>query len=388
MLNLAQENTTAPYNRGAGAEVLAMVALLGRKDEPTDGVEDYCTFLGEALARCGVELTQVRVDWHGSGWFSALRHLRRDCARWRGKWVFVQYTALGWSRRGFPFAALIVLTLLHRGGARVAVVFHEPYRQGDRWPRWIDRIRGGCQDWVIRKLYGGSEKCIFADPLEKIGWLPKDDTKAVFIPIGANIPEPVSRSERNDERNSMAKTVAVFCLTEAPHHKREVGDISHAVRVAATSGRKLRVVFVGRGTPEAREEIERMFEHISAEVSVLGVLRADQVSATLAGCDAMLSVRGKINPRRGSVIAGIACGLPIIGYAGTAEGTPLAEAGVELVPYGDREALGAALTRVLVDADLRNRLREKSLSAQREYFSWDKIAKTLISSLRLRTNGS
>ena len=63
------------------------------------------------------------------GYIQELRQLRRECASWRGKWVLVQYTALGWSRRGFPFGALAVLVILRRGGARVAVVFHEPDRQ-------------------------------------------------------------------------------------------------------------------------------------------------------------------------------------------------------------------------------------------------------------------
>jgi glycosyltransferase involved in cell wall biosynthesis len=368
---------------------MTVVALLGRKDEPADGVEDYCTFLGSALARRGVELRQVRVNWHKTGWFSALRDLRRECVTWRGKWVLIQYTALGWSRRGFPFAALIALAILRRGGARAGIVFHEPYRQGDSWPRWIDRVRGACQDWVIHRLYAGSEKCVFADPIEKISWLPSGDRKAAFIPIGANIPEPVSRSkEKNDEQNGGAKTVAVFCLTQPPRRKREVGDISYAVRSASANGMKLRVVFVGRGTPEAKTEIERAFEGIAADVSVLGLVSAGEISETLAGCDAMLCVRGEINSRRGSVIAGIACGLPIIGYAGSASGTPIAEAGIDLVPDGDPEALGAALTRVLSDSDLRNKLREKSLCAQSKYFSWDTIANTFIQSLALLTNGT
>ena len=95
----------------------------------------------------------------------------------------------------------------------------------------------------------------------------------------------------------------------------------------------------------------------------------------------MLCVRGKLYPRRGSAIAGIACGLPIVGYAGKAEGTPLAEAGVILVPYRDRKALGMALARVLGDADLRRELQEKSLRVRGKYFSWDVIAGAYVSSM-------
>ena len=348
------------------------IALLGRRDTPVDGVEDYCTFLGNALGARGIELKHARVPWMENGWIGGLRWLARESAAWRGKWVIVQYTALSWSRRGFPFAALAVVAILRGGGARVAVVFHEPHRQGGT--RWVDRFRGACQDWVIRKLYRGATKAIFADPLGKIGWLPKNDAKAAIIPIGANVPEPATRAEFSGARDDETKTVAVFCLTEPPKQQLEVGDISHAVRSAVTNGSKVRVVFLGRGTEEAREEIARVFSRVPVEVSMLGILGDDQVSETLARSDAMLCVRDEITPRRGSVIAGIACGVPIVGYAGAAEGTPLAEAGIEFVPFRDREALGRALSRVLADSDLQKRLREKSRYAQQKFFSWHQIA--------------
>jgi glycosyltransferase involved in cell wall biosynthesis len=348
------------------------IALLGRRDTPVDGVEDYCRFLGNALGARGIELKHARVPWMENGWIGGLRWLAEESVAWRSKWVVVQYTALSWSRRGFPFAALAVLAILRRSGARVAVVFHEPYRQGGS--RLVDRFRGACQDWVMRKLYRGATKAIFADPLEKIGWLPKNNAKAAMIPIGANVPEPAMRADFSGTREDRTKTVAVFCLTEPPKQQLELGDISRAVLSAVANGSKVRVVFLGRGTDEAREEIARFFSDVPVEVSMLGILGDDEVSETLARSDAMLCVRDEITPRRGSVIAGIACGLPIVGYAGAAEGTPLEEAGIEFVPFRDREALGRALSRVLTDHDLQKRLREKSLYAQQKCFSWHRIA--------------
>jgi glycosyltransferase involved in cell wall biosynthesis len=349
------------------------IALLGRRDTPVDGVEDYCTFLGRALAARGIELKQARVPWMEGGWIGGLRWLARESTAWRGKWVTVQYTALGWSRRGFPFLALAMVAILRRRGARVAVVFHEPTRQ-QGGARWIDRARGKCQDWVIWKLYRSATGAIFADPLDKIAWLPKDRARAAFIPIGANIPEASPRSGVFAAQDGAAKTVAVFCLTEPPKQKLELADISSAVQIAVANGSTIRMIFLGRGTDEAREEIARMFADLPVEVSMLGLLGDHMVSETLGRSDAMLCVRGEITPRRGSVMAGIACGVPIIGYAGAAEGTPLAEAGIEFVPYRNREALGKALSCVLTDPDLHERLRARSLDAQRKFFSWDVIA--------------
>jgi glycosyltransferase involved in cell wall biosynthesis len=373
----ALKNTTARQE--------TWIALLGRRDTPVDGVEDYCTFLGGALGARGIELKHARVPWMEEGWIGGLRWLARESAAWRGKWVIVQYTALIWSRRGFPFLALAVVAVLRRAGARVAVVFHEPTRQ-QGGSRWIDRLRGACQDWVIWRLYRSAMKSIFADPLEKIGWLPNNRAKAAFIPIGANISAPPAGAGSSGASEDPAKTVAVFCLTEPPKQDLELDDISYAVRSAAANGSKIRIIFLGRGTDEAREEIARVFADVPVEVSVLGLLGDHKVSETLAKSDAMLCVRGEITPRRGSVMAGIACGVPILGYAGGAAGTPLAEAGIEFVPYRDREALGKVLSRVLTDPDMQKRLREKSVYAQQKFFSWAVIAASFSNLLERETS--
>src|SRR5580698_3241357 len=231
------------------------IALLGRRDSPVDGVEDYCSFLGEALSRRGVELKQVRVNWSDLGWLGALRELRRESASWGGNWVLLQFTALGWSQRGFPFGVLFVLRILRRKGARVAVMFHEPARQVAK-PTFINRIRGACQDWIIKRLYDGAERAIFADPLATISWLPADRTKATFIPIGGNIPEPPAANESGHAASGAPMTVAVFCVGNPPHRGNELEDISHSVRSAISTGSKIRVVFLGRGTQDAHDEID------------------------------------------------------------------------------------------------------------------------------------
>ncbi|HXN71942.1 MAG TPA: glycosyltransferase family 4 protein [Candidatus Acidoferrales bacterium] len=352
-------------------DAVKWIALLGREDTPTDGVADYCAFLARELEEQGTQMSLARVSWMEDGWIDGLRALWRGSADWRGQWVLLQYTALSWSRRGFPFGAVAVLAILRRRGVRCAVVFHEPNRQSESSARWIDQIRGACQGWGIRALYRYADKAIFADPLGSIEWLPKNETKAAYIPIGANIPEPPQRTKHFPRDG---RTVAVFCLSDMPNVRREVSDIYHAMNMAAANGGQLRLVLLGRGTPEAHEEIERAFQGSSVSVENLGLRSAEEVSRFLGEADAMLCVRGKLFPRRGSALAGIACGLPIIAYAGAAEGTPLAEAGVELVPYGDREALGMALARVLADERHWQQLHERNRRMHGEYFSWDRIA--------------
>lgn len=356
----------------AGAPTESWIGVLGRGQDGADGIQDYCTYLGHGLASHGVTLRVSRVDWPRLGWRRALAELRRESRTWRGHWVLLQYTALGFSSRGFPLRAVTVMRILLQNGARCAVVFHDPFRQGGR--RLRDRLRGKVQEWVIRRIFRLSERAIFPDPLSRITWLPRNSAKGVCIPIGANIPE--ARREVNHDRQNQngLKTVVVFCLSLDAVMAEEVMDLSIAARTSCASGARFRLIFLGRGTNEAREAISAAFRQIPVEISVQGILPAQKVAECLASSDIMLCVRGMIYPRRGSAIAGIASGLAVLGYSGEAEGTPLAEAGVVLVPYRDAAALGRELARVLSDPALEAELREKSGRAYREHYSWDRIA--------------
>lgn len=347
------------------------IALLGRQDEPTDGVEDYCSFLGRALASQGIELEQVRVPWGELGWIGALRRLSRESSAWRGKWVLLQYTTFMWSRRGFPLGVVVVMAILRRCGARVVIVFHEACRQGG--PRWIDRLRGACQDGVIQKLHRGAVKSIFTVPLEAVAWLPRRENKATHISIGANIPECLNHRAA-PALASEQKTVIVFGVTGVPEMAREVGRIVEVMREASKKLGKMRLVAVGRGSVEAKELFGDAFEGSNVEVVVRGILPAVEIAREFESADAMLFVRGAITPQRGSAIAGIACGVPIVGYRNGEIGGPLMEAGIEWSSQPDPGSLTRGLVRVLSDPDRWTELHERNLEAQKNCFSWATIA--------------
>ena len=348
------------------------IVLLGKRDMPTDGLEDYSTFLGRALAERGVKMDLARVEWFNRGWVPALWKLWRESTAWRGRWVLVQYTGLGWARRGFPIGVLASLAILRRRGCRCAVVFHEFTRQSGITRR-IDRIRGGCQQWVIEKLYRGSMKCIFTVPVERVDWLTQRDSRSAFIPIGANIPERVDRRSGPGALDQQ-RTVIVFGVTGAPRTAGEVEEIAAVMNETRKSFSSLRLVVIGRGSTEVHKEIETALAGSGVEVVVRGVLPADEIADEFARAHVLLFVRGAITLQRGSAIAGIACGLPIVGYRLGGSGDALDEAGIEWSPWRDRQSLVRALVRVLSDSARWRELHERSLQTQRDHFSWTRIA--------------
>jgi glycosyltransferase involved in cell wall biosynthesis len=356
------------------------VVLLGRKDVPADGIADYCANLAQNLTAHGIELESFRVTWVRDGWWRALRKLWTASREWRGTWVLPQYTAMAWSNRGFPINALTCSAILRWRGARCAMVFHEPF--GAVGLRWIDRVRCGFQNWTVRALHRLAEKSVFTIPLNTVSWLPPGDRKSAFIPLGPNIPENLSNRGATRMENARRDTVVVFCVSESPYGEREVNDVASALRHATASGNNLRVVFVGRGTQEAKDSIDRAFAETRIEVSNLGLREAAEVTQIISEADVMIAVRGRLYLRRGSALAGVACGLPIVGYGGAAQGTLIEEAGIALVPYGDQRALGLALREILDNPKLWREMHEKNLSIQEKYLSWKVIAAKFAKHLR------
>ena len=354
-----------------------VIALLGRRDFPTDGLEDYCTWLARELFKRGYAMKMLRVPWSEQGRLRSLRRLWQESAQWQGKWVLLQYTTFSWPARGFPLGFLLFLWLLKQRQARLAIVFHERYDY--EVIRLIDRLRRASQFWVMGTAYRWAEKSILTLPLEATPWLPPNPTKAVLIPVGTNVPEPDKIPETRNE----VKTVAVFGITGGST-EAEVADIAHALKRAVRQVPRLRLVAVGRGTTKAKELLQQALKETPVEILVLGLVEQEEVSQTLVASDVLLFVRGCICTGRTSAVAGVACGLPIVAYSGPETGHPITEAGVLLAPLGDRDALAEAMTRVLSDDRLWQELHQRSLKAQKEYFSWKAIAEQFLKILNNR----
>ncbi len=357
-----------------------MVALLGWRDEPTDGVEEYCRYLGAALGAHGFELAVTRLAWKERGWSAALRELRQNAADWRGQWACVQYTALAWSTRGFPLRFLSVLDELCGAGARVAVVYHDtgPYSGS----RSLDKLRRAVQLHVMRGSLRRADLGISTVPLNAISWLGPPPRHAVFIPVGANLQVDAVKKTRTCESPQHVLRVAVFGITGGETGRQESARIAEAIRFVSETIGKLELHAFGRHADDCESMLRESLRDAPVDVQVRGVLPPEEVVRELASADAMLFVRGAISTRRGSAIAGIACGLPVIAERGTETAGPIEEAGVVLVSADKPGEVGEALLRVLTNADYRAQLAESSRLAQNKYFSWTAIAARYAEELR------
>ena len=409
-----------------------VIALLGRKDEPTDAVEEYSRYLGDALRTHDIQLEIRRVPWDLRGWSDALRALQLQSAKWRNTWVLVQYTALAWSARGFPQKVLRALKILNSAGARVGIVFHdvEPYPGS----RLIDGIRRLVQVRTMRRALSRADLGIFTVPLYKLSWLPfrprpvayTDPTappptkmsphalelakknlsaevfsliskhqdelsapldpspllpKCHFIPVGPNLPIPLELPAHSAKVT--VPTIGVFSITGGESGVRETRLILDAVRNASQQLGPLRLSVFGRHAELREQDLRSGLRGVPVEVSVEGIVGPVGVVERLSACDVLLFVRGAISTRRSSAIAGIACGVPLVAYVGSETAYPLTDAGVLLVSPLNPGELNDALVRVLSDSELRAAMRRKNLTIYSEHFSWPSIATRFAALLRM-----
>lgn len=346
------------------------IALLGRKDEPTDAVEEYCRYLAAALQAHDIQLEIRRVPWEINGWPEALHGLRLQATQWRNTWVLVQYTALAWSARGFPQKVLSALNILKAAGARLGIVFHdvEPYPG----TRLIDSIRRFLQVRTMRHALALVDLAIFTVPPEKLSWLPVALPRVAFIPVGPNLPVPLVPPEHS-ALNSVP-TIGVFSITGGESGIRETQIILDAVRHATQKLGRLRLCIFGRHAELRENELREGLRDLPVELSVEGVIESIKVVQKLSLCDVLLFVRGPISSRRSSAIAGIACGLPVIAYNGAETAAPITDAGVVLVSPDHPDDLKDALVHVLSEAAYRRELAVLSRAAHQTHFAWPAIA--------------
>jgi glycosyltransferase involved in cell wall biosynthesis len=359
---------------------LPVIALLGKKDQPTDAVEEYCRHLATALQPHLIQMEIRRVPWEIHGWPESLNALRLMATQWRTTWVLVQYTALAWSARGFSLKLLRAMKILKSAGARIGIVFHdaEPYSGS----RLIDFLRRFVQIRTMRQALAIADLAVFTVVPEKLSWPPaKLPPQAAFVPVGPNLPipsEPVAVHSQDSP-----PTIGVFSITGGDRGTHETQIILSAVRYATQRLGRVHLSVFGRHAELRERALREGLRNCPVDLTVEGVVDPERVVQKLSACDVLLFVRGSISSRRSSAVAGISCGLPLVAFFGSETGPPITEAGVILIPPDRPGQLNEALVQVLSDASLRAKLAVRSRAAYEQHFSWPAIASRFAQLLRL-----
>src|SRR5207248_2005766 len=100
--------------------------------------------------------------------------------------------------------------------------------------------------WVMRRAYRMANLSILTVPVQNAKWLPPRPAKAVFTPVGSNVPQPPSSAEIPAQTNAK-RAVSVFAITDRGAD-REIEELALIVNAAASAAGSFRLVTFGRGS--------------------------------------------------------------------------------------------------------------------------------------------
>ena len=348
-----------------------MLLVTGEYPPEVGGVADYTACLRGALAERGVEvavLTRGRPARPEAGVY-------RRVSRWdarvlgdlasrtpRGGIVHLQYQPAAFDLRGEICLAPLLLRAV-RPDVRIATTFHDA-----RVPRLFPAA-GPLRPLGVRLLARASHAVLAADPSD-LAYLGGPSPRHHRVPIGPNVRcRPPPGYDRGAFRAQLgladdALAIAYFGFLNA---SKGLECLARAFELLSHACPAARLLLLGGATSAsdptdratARTFLRRLGP-LAERVVRPGYLPPGALSAHLLAADvALLPYADGASPRRGSLLACVAHGLPVVTTAGPGLTRELARA-VLPCPPGDAASLAAAVTRAARDVALRARLRAGS----------------------------
>lgn len=367
--------------------------ITGEYPPQQGGVGDYTHALAHALATLGVDVHVITRQGLGVGgpgpmvvhpiikrWsFPALSKIRAITQSLNLSILNLQYQAAAYDLS----APIHFLPEVVGATAKTVVTFHDL-----RLPYLFPKA-GPLRPWAVTHLARSAQGVIVTDPQDEMELQKRGGVKHLTqIPIGSNIaPNPPPDYERGAWRAHWGVHPDEFLIGYFGFLSESKGGDVLIGALAALAGRQARVKLVliggesGSSDSANNEAFAREIDKLIRDYGVAdriirtGFVEPRQVSAHLLACDAMiLPYRDGVSFRRGSLMAALAHGCPII-TTYPAKPLPMLQEGVNirLVPPDSASAIVLAVTELLDAPELRARLGQGARNLAHS-FAWEAIA--------------
>jgi glycosyltransferase involved in cell wall biosynthesis len=291
--------------------------------------------------------------------------------------VVVQWvpTAFGWRMMNLRFA----LMLLRLPGRRLDLVVHEVgWDVGRETARRalagiVHRVMTWCAARSARRVYVTIPAWQNRLTLFGARALPPDE-EATWVPVSSNVPDHADGQRVAELRRSLlARTHQQRVLVGhfGTFGRFHMALMPHVVARILDEAQDRTFVLVGRGGEALRDYVAKERPELAARIVATGGLAAEEVSTYLAACDVLVQpYEDGASTRRGSLMAGVALGRPTIANRGrSTEELWTAERAIQLTDSHAPHAFAGAVTKLLADAALRERLSENARRAYAERFA-------------------
>jgi glycosyltransferase involved in cell wall biosynthesis len=348
-----------------------------------DGIRDYSRMLAEEIRAHGVA-AELRVQRPAGSWGGVRDAVRswREIGRSGEKTaVVLQYSPFCFARWGFaPWLATSLLSIrARRSRPGLALMVHEPYVPIDSprsaamgaWQRLQLTALRLASDVVFTSIESWAERF-------RRRW-PQRDVR--HLPVGSNLPD--ARSRREEERRRMGVGEETLVLVAMGRdHPSWLGDyVVEAANAIAASGRPLLLLTLGAEAPRLGGLDS------SIAVQAPGYLEAEGVAAKLAAGDLFLApLIDGVSTRRGTLMAALQHGLPVVATSGPLTDAVLrdAEGALRLVPADDSAGFAKAAESLAGDPDGRASASVAGRLLYERNFAWPVVARSLLAALSTR----
>jgi glycosyltransferase involved in cell wall biosynthesis len=373
--------------------------LSGEYPPHCGGVGDYTRLVARALAEAGDEVhvwtprqdqlaKDDRVILHplpGNFGPAALKTLEGTLARSPSarRRLLVQYVphAFGWKGMNVALARWL---WRNRRRHAIDVMFHEV-----AFPlRWRQPVRhvvlAVVQRLMARLAAGAAQRVFVAIP----GWTPllqgwtRDEP--IWLPVPSNLPTEIAPERREQVRRRLTGGTNRLLIGHFGTYGPEVSALLGPALAELLWAEENRFgLLLGRGSEEFARRWKGEHPAMSRRVHAAGYLAAEELAAHLASCDVLLQpYPDGASSRRGSLMAGLGLGLPIV----TTEGIlsePLwrQSDAIQLVPP-DVSQLVAGIESLLSSAKERVRLSAAATELYQRCFALEKTIQRLRTGLR------
>jgi len=314
---------------------LQWIILTGEYPPQIGGVSDYTRLLAKGLADAGdhVEVWAPGTRVHREAQSGIILHRLPDHFGMRGlaelsrainespadSRLLVQYVphAFGQKAMNVPFC-LWLFTQRHRRD--ITVMFHEvasPWVKNGKVLRH-NFLAAANRAMSFLLVHSARRLCVSIPGWE--GMLQPFGThrRIEWMPVPSNLPQFVDGARVSVLRRRLLSGGQRYLIG---HFGTFGGHISSGLRVAIPEILALEsgasILLVGRGGSEFASELQRRHIHTVGRVIATGQVEAEAVSEYLSACDLLVQPYSDgISSRRGSAMAGLACGVPIVTTAG------------------------------------------------------------------------
>jgi len=328
------------------------------------------------------EVYPIIHKWNWASWKGILQVIQT----FQSDVVNIQYQTAAYGMH--PAINFLPLRLrLNKGHPRVVVTFHD-LREPYLFPK-----AGAARKWVNLLLASWSDAAIVTniedyEQLKKICKAGGAGRSPYLIPIGSNIhPRLPPEYDRTAWRHRLGidDNETLLCYFGFLNESKGGEVLFRALAELLRRGHKVKLLMIGGQVGDSDPTNVAYFEHVRALCRELGLqdhvlwtgyTPSEQVSANFLAADiCVLPYRDGASFRRGSFMAALAHGLPIVSTQPRVPITTLIDGeNILLVPPDNVGATANAIEKLISAPTLRVQLSHGAQELAKE-FTWDRIAK-------------